>query len=97
MLGPTVRHWFADNVFLKNRDRFSEYLLECPSAEVKTNLYRRCAAATVVNTQVRNMFAKMITFLCVATNKDPPIEVSVTTNAGTGEDYNYVGNILYAV
>ena len=30
------------------------------------------------------MFAKMITFLCVATNKDPPIEVSVTTNAGTG-------------
>lgn len=43
------------------------------------------------------MFAKMITFLCVATNKDPPIEVSVTTNAGTGEDYNYVGNILYAV
>lgn len=31
------------------------------------------------------MFAKMITFLCVSTNKDPPIEVSVTTNAGTGE------------
>ena len=35
LLGPTVRHWFADNVFLKNRDRFSEYLLECPSAEVR--------------------------------------------------------------
>ncbi|CAI8002162.1 Probable ubiquitin carboxyl-terminal hydrolase FAF-X [Geodia barretti] len=65
LLGPTIRLWFADNVFLKNRDRFSEYLLECPSAEV------------------RNMFSKMITFLCVATNKDPPIEVSVTTNAGT--------------
>ena len=31
------------------------------------------------------MFAKLITFLCVSTNKDPPIEVSVTTNAGTGE------------
>ena len=34
------------------------------------------------------MFSKMITFLCVATNKDPPIEVSVTTNAGTGEFYS---------
>ena len=31
------------------------------------------------------MFAKMITFLCVSTNNDPPIEVSVTTNAGIGE------------
>ena len=35
--------------------------------------------------QVRNMFAKLITFLCVATNNDHPFEVSVTTNAGTGE------------
>ena len=42
-----------------------------------------------VNIQVRNMFAKMITFLCVSTNQDPPIEVSVTTNAGTGEREQY--------
>lgn len=43
------------------------------------------APSMYVNMQVRNMFAKMITFLCVSTNHDPPIEVSVTTNAGTGE------------
>ena len=35
--------------------------------------------------QVRNVFAKLITLLCYLTNKDPPFEVEVTTNAGRGE------------
>ena len=30
-----IRRWFADTVFLKNKHRFSEYILESPSAEVR--------------------------------------------------------------
>ena len=41
ILGPAIRHWFADTVFLKNRNRFSEYLLECPSAEVMMTVKSR--------------------------------------------------------
>ena len=95
LLGPTVRLWFAENVFLKNRDRFSEYLLECPSAEASQRHSPRELTAPL-SAQVRNMFSKMITFLCVATNKDPPIEVSVTTNAGTGEFYSASRRILHS-
>ena len=34
--------------------------------------------------QIRNVFSKLVTFLCWLTNKDPPFEVEVTTNAGIG-------------
>lgn len=30
-----IRRWFVDTVFLQHRGRFCEYLLECPSVEVK--------------------------------------------------------------
>lgn len=30
-----VRYWFAHNVLFAYPNRFSEYLLECPSAEVR--------------------------------------------------------------
>lgn len=33
----TVRKWFATNVLFANRSRFSEYLLECPSSEVRNS------------------------------------------------------------
>jgi hypothetical protein len=29
-----IRKWFAETVFLKNKHRFCEFLLECPSTEV---------------------------------------------------------------
>ena len=29
-----IRRWFVENVFVQHRERFCEYLLECPSAEV---------------------------------------------------------------
>ena len=37
-----VREWFAKFVLFCNPDRFSEYLLECPSGEVRTLLCRKC-------------------------------------------------------
>ena len=30
-----IRRWFVDTVFVQHRERFCEYLLESPSAEVK--------------------------------------------------------------
>lgn len=30
-----VRNWFAHNVFFSHTNRFAEYLLECPSSEVR--------------------------------------------------------------
>lgn len=33
-----IRRWFANTVFLQNRARFCEYLLECPSPEVGSKL-----------------------------------------------------------
>ena len=33
-----IRRWIAENVFLKNKHRFCEYLLECPSTEVRKAL-----------------------------------------------------------
>lgn len=35
-----IRRWFVDTVFLQHRGRFSEYLLECPSAEVSHGLVK---------------------------------------------------------
>ena len=32
---PASRAWFANNIFFAQPTRFSEYLLECPSAEVR--------------------------------------------------------------
>ena len=29
-----IRRWFVESVFVQHRERFCEYLLECPSAEV---------------------------------------------------------------
>ena len=34
MFSANIRRWFMDTVFLQHRERFSEYLLECPSTEV---------------------------------------------------------------
>lgn len=31
----TVRQWFADNILFSHPERFSEYLLECSSSEVR--------------------------------------------------------------
>ncbi|XP_064393950.1 probable ubiquitin carboxyl-terminal hydrolase FAF-X [Halichondria panicea] len=64
MYSMNIRHWFVDTVFLQHKGRFCEYLLECPSVEI------------------RNVFAKLLTFLCWVTNKDPKIEVEVTTHNG---------------
>ncbi|XP_071839115.1 ubiquitin carboxyl-terminal hydrolase 9X-like isoform X3 [Apostichopus japonicus] len=33
----TVRRWFSTNVLFAHRNRFSEYLLECPSSEVRNS------------------------------------------------------------
>ncbi|KAL1140578.1 hypothetical protein AAG570_000508 [Ranatra chinensis] len=33
---PSVRSWFAHNVLFKHPNRFCEYLLSCPSTEVRT-------------------------------------------------------------
>ena len=32
----TIRQWFSKNVLLKHPERISQYLLECPSAEVRS-------------------------------------------------------------
>ena len=32
---PASRAWFANHIFFAQPSRFSEYLLECPSAEVR--------------------------------------------------------------
>ncbi len=36
-----TRRWFVDTAFLQRRERFSEYLLECPSAEVRQNVWHQ--------------------------------------------------------
>lgn len=64
MFSAKIRRWFMETVFCQHKERFSEFLLECPS------------------TEIRSVFAKMITFLCWVSNKDSPFEVEVTTNAG---------------
>ena len=33
-----IRRWFVDTVFVQHRERFCEYLLESPSAEVKLTI-----------------------------------------------------------
>ncbi len=33
---PRARHWFARQVLLAHPQRFCEYLLQCPSAEVRS-------------------------------------------------------------
>lgn len=33
---PTVRAWFAHNVLFAHHDRFCEYLLESPSADIRS-------------------------------------------------------------
>ncbi|XP_065887407.1 ubiquitin carboxyl-terminal hydrolase 9X-like isoform X3 [Dysidea avara] len=53
----TIRQWFAQNVLLKHPERIPQYLLECPSAEV------------------RNMFSKLLLYLCQVSNGDGPYPV----------------------
>ncbi|XP_044752373.1 probable ubiquitin carboxyl-terminal hydrolase FAF-X [Coccinella septempunctata] len=35
-ISPTIRSWFATNILFNNPQRFCEYLLSCPSNEVRT-------------------------------------------------------------
>ena len=35
---PASRAWFANHIFFAQPTRFSEYLLECPSAEVRNTI-----------------------------------------------------------
>ena len=34
MFSTEIRRWFMNTVFLEHKERFSEFLLECPSTEV---------------------------------------------------------------
>ena len=84
MFSAKIRRWFMETVFFHHKERFSEYLLECPSTEVCQK--QHCVRSTnCFCAQIRSVFAKMITFLCWISNKDAPFEVEVTTNAGMGK------------
>lgn len=97
MFSAKIRRWFMETVFFNHKERFSEYLLECPSTEVfQPNMcaYEVWSHSFCFCAQIRSVFAKMITFICWISNKDAPFEVEVTTNAGMGKYGLYTITIL---
>ena len=80
----TSRAWFANNVLFSQPSRFSEYLLECPSPEVRVTpchvSHVTCPVLSVTRVtrdhpQVRQAVSKLIVFTAHFAASDPPSPV----------------------
>ena len=80
----TSRAWFANNVLFSQPSRFSEYLLECPSPEVRvtpchvSHITWHVLSVTRVtrdHPQVRQAVSKLIVFTAHFAASDPPSPV----------------------
>ena len=71
---PASRAWFANHIFFAQPTRFSEYLLECPSAEVSPPTTTMILLLTEC-LQVRQAVSKLLVFTAHFAVSDPPSTV----------------------